>query len=741
MAAPSNSGLTNIPISSGADVGQGAGERAGGDADELAYGNRPFSPLDEGQIKGVIQREIEDALGGLGSELSEERRRAIQFYYGRPFGNEIEGRSTVVLEDVRDTIEWAMPSLMKMLFGGHATVRYEPHGEEDEADCELATDYINHLFYEKLDGFNMGYEWVKTCLLEKNGFIKPYMEERTEPEIRTLWGITEEEVDLLLSDDAVTALEQSDYMETLETEEGPVTMQFFDLKIRRLRKERVIRLDGIPPEEMLTARRLINWNKYEVPFVAQRRKVTVSDLISLGYDPEMVRNLPSDDTPEYEQARTERLSEDETFPVTTAERADPASRELWLTECYIKIDEDGDGFAELRRIVVVGESSITIIDDEEVSYVPFCVMAPIPMPHKFYGISLADLVMDLQLIRSTLLRQTLDNIYLTNNSRVEVVEGQVNVDDLMVSRPGGVVRVRKPGMVNPLQVPQVGNHAMGMMEFLEQVKENRTGITKYNQGQDSNSLNKTAYGMGRIMSSAYSRMELIAAVLAEGGKKQLFKMLLRIVVEGGMKPDMFKHKGKWIKVDPTSWNLDWGCTVKVGIGIGQESERIDMINTVLQIQEKAAQQGLSHMVTPKKFHNAFKDLTRAMGETNPTRYFEDPDTVQPPQPEPDPEMMKAQMEAQFKEQEIQIEAAKLDLTKNDNDDLSAFRIRELAQNLNLETAKLALDEDLRREELAMKERVELRKADNAIEIAKLQAAAQKAAAEEMEEHGTPETGQ
>jgi hypothetical protein len=390
--------MNNDPITSGV-IAEPTGE-----------GTHGLHPLTEGEVKGVIQREIEDALGGLGSELSEERRKAIQFYYGKPFGNELEGRSSVVLEDVRDTIEWAMPNLMQMLAEGPIIARFTAKSQEDELGADQATEYINHVFQHECRGYELLYEWFKTGLLEKNGFVKAYVETRVEPKIDTYYGLTDTEAELIVSEDGVEVLERDESEEEIGVNPAtgePVFQRLHDLRVRVVREDRRIKVDGIPPEEFLSARRLIDFDDY-APFTAHRKKVTASDLIAMGYDPDLVINLPSDDTPEYEQARTERLSEDETFPVTTAERADPASREIWLTECYIRIDEDGDGYAELRKITVVGESSITIIDDEEINWNPFAFLCPIPMPHKFYGISLADLVMDLQLIRSTLLRQSLD---------------------------------------------------------------------------------------------------------------------------------------------------------------------------------------------------------------------------------------------------------------------------------------------------------------------------------------------
>jgi hypothetical protein len=440
--------------------------------------SRDIRPLTEGEIKAVIQHEIEDALGGLGSQVSEERRKALRYYYGREFGNEVEGRSKVILTDVADTIEWIMPSLMRMFTGGQITGRFIPRSPADEAAAEQATEYINKVFRDEQRGFQVLHDWFKDALLEKNGIVKTYFEERFEPKVETYKGLSQEGIAMLLQDGRLEPIafeERADGFTRRDPESGQeYRVPTYDIVTRQRIPVGCIKIDLVPPEEFLIARRTIELND-ATAFTGHRKKMTVSDLIALGYPRDIVENLPSDDTPEYSQGRTERLSEDETFPVTTAERTDPASREIWVTECYVRIDEDGDGYAELRKITVVGEQSVTLLDDQEINWQPFSALTPIPMPHKFFGLSIADQVSDLQLIRSTLLRQMLDNMYLVNNGRYEVVEGAVEIDDLLTSRPGGVVRVTAPGMVNPLPTTPFNQTVYQLMDFLENVRQMRTG--------------------------------------------------------------------------------------------------------------------------------------------------------------------------------------------------------------------------------------------------------------------------
>ncbi len=669
---------------------------------------RPVEPLTLDQIKGVLQIEIEDSLGGLGSEVAEQRRKSLQFYLSRPFGNEQEGRSTVILDDVRDTVEWVLPSLMKMFWGGAHIVKYKPRHPEDEAMADQATERINHLLKSELDGFQIFYEWFKSALIQKNSQVKVYQEDRYEPKVESFKGLTEEELTLLLDDGTVELREAEEQTVVLdnpemrdpETGEMP-TLTTYDVTVRHVRHRTAIKIDTIPPEEFLIARRAIRLDD-DTPFSAHRKKITASDLIAMGFPKEVIYNLPSDDTPEYAQERTERLSEDETFPVTTAERADPASREIWTTECYARMDVDGDGYSELRKFLVVGEMSITVLLNEEINWNPFCSIVPIPIPHKFFGLSYADIIMDLQLIRSTLLRQILDNVYLQNNGRYEVVEGEVEIDDLLTSRPGGIVRSRAPGMVNVLPTPMLGPIAFNTMEFLEEVRENRTGVTRYNQGMDASSLNQTATGISAIMSAAQARIELIARIFAETGVKQFFKKLLRLMIESPQKEHTYRLRGEWVTVDPSSWSEDMDVEIEVGLGIGRAQEQVQLLLRVLEVQERMVGNGMGgFLVKPENVYAAAEKLMESMGFPIPGKFFSDPAGQEPPEPQPDPKLIEVQQDGQIEAEKLKLESQKVEIEK-----------LKAQSELEMHRQELTLKRELELARIESQERVALAKCEN-----------------------------
>lgn len=666
---------------------------------EPAEPTRELKPLLPDEVKGIVAHEIQDALGGLGSQVAEQRRKAIRHYYGRPFGNEQEGRSQIMLTDVADSIDWMMPSLMRM-FAGPILWRFKPTrpGFEAQYQADQATDVLNKVFYEQSNGFEVLFDWFKTALLEKNGIVRPSFEERYEPDRMTYRGLTEMELYLALEDESteLVALDEITDGTIMDVQTGQ-PMRQFDVEVVRTKNKSQLRVYGVPPEEFLIARRAITLNDY-TPFTAHRQKVTVSDLISMGFPADMVSTLPSDDTPEFSQGRTERLSEDETYPMSMAERADAASRELWTTNCFIRIDEDGDGYAELRNILVVGEQSVTVIDDSTANFNPFCSITPNPMPHKFFGLSVADQTMDLQIIRSTLLRQMMDNIYLTNNTRQAIVEGMVDIDDYLTSRPGGYVRVTSPDAIRPIETRPLPPHAMEMLEFLDGVRETRTGVSKWQQGPDASSLrHQTEGGISKVMTAANQKIELIGRTFAETGVKELGRKMLRLFVENNMKAITMRLRGEWVEVDPRDWDAEMDLDVEVGFGPGAAEEQLNYLQLIAANQKQMLDGGLAGMmVTPQNVYNTAMAAQEAMGYRHDPRFFTNPGEKPFPKPEP-PSEDKVKM--QENEQKAKDAAAKNEITatqlavKNQQDrELSEFRLIELRERNEVNREQIASQE-------------------------------------------------
>ncbi|MGH6932281.1 MAG: portal protein [Dongiaceae bacterium] len=654
--------------------------------------------MTESELKSINAAEIADSLGYLGGELSEQRRKALRYYLGEPFGNEQEGRSKVVSTDVADTIEWILPSLLKVFTAGDEVVRFEPTGPEDEEVAKQATEYVNWIFMRDNPGFLTLYTLFKDALLQKNGIAKVWWEEGETAARETYRRQSFEELQLLLADPDVEPIEHGEYQETgIVTgpdglpAEGVVTLH--DVTVKRKRRSGAVRIGALPPEEFLISRRARGIE--DAAFVGHRLRKTASELIELGYDLDLVDRLPGAEEEDPTGERRERLLQDESGGAT-ADGLNRAMREVWLTECYIKCDWDGDGIAE-RRKVTVGGGGQEILDNEPWDGpLPFISLTPIIMPHRFFGLSVAELVMDLQLIKSTILRQILDNLYLSNNGR-HVISDQVNLDDLLTARPGGIVRLKNGAMpgqghILPIDTPLVAAQAFPMLEYIDGVRENRTGVTRYNQGLAADTLNKTATGLNQIMGAAQQRIELIARVFAETGVKDLFRKILELVNRHQNAPRIIRLRNRWVPMDPRSWNSQMDVSITVGLGTGNKDQMLMHLKNLLDIQVEAIrfQGGVAGpLVTLENVYNTLARLVENAGLKSADPYFSDPaqrpPAPPPPQP-PDPTMLALREQAR-------LAAARLELDR-----------QRAAADQAMDHARLAANIALKRDELALRAR-------------------------------------
>jgi len=664
-----------------------------------------MTKMTESELKSILAAEIADSLAHLGGELAEQRRKALRYYLGEPFGNEVEGRSKVVSTDVSDTIEWILPSLLKIFTAGDDVVRFEPTGPEDDEVAKQATEYVNWIFNRDNGGFLVLYALFKDALLQKNGIAKVWWEEGETATRETYKRKSFEEMQLVLADPDVEPVEHSEYQDAgvvIGPQGLPVERRviYHDFVVKRRRFAGAVRVIPVPPEEFLISRRARSIE--EAPFVAHRLRKTVSELIEMGYDRDLIDRLPGaeDDDPTGEQHERSAF-DDEQGDRTLADGPNRAMREVWITECYVKADWDGDGIAERRKVTVAG-SGPEILDNEPWDGpVPFISVTPILMPHRFFGLSIADLVMDLQLIKSTILRQILDNLYLSNNGR-HIISDQVNLDDMLTSRPGGIVRLKNGAMpgqghILPLDTPLVASQAFPMLEYIDGVRENRTGVTRYNQGLDADTLNKTATGINQIMSAAQQRIELIARVFAETGVKDLFRKILELVNRNQNAPRIIRLRNRWVPMDPREWSTQMDVSINVGLGTGNKDQMLLHLQNLLSIQVQAIrmQGGIDGpLVTLENVYNTLAKLVENAGLKSADPYFTAPGArpamPAPPQPapatSPDPAVVAVQQQAQ-------VAAARL-----------AFDRQRAAADLALDRAKLAADIALKRDALALRAR-------------------------------------
>lgn len=650
------------------------------------------------ELSSHLEQEIQSALGYRDGKLTEQRSDALDRYYGKRYGNEQEGRSQIVTRDVADVIEWIMPSLMKIFTSGDKVVQFEPQGPEDVEMAKQSTDYVNYVIMKQNPGFNIIYQWFKDALLQKNGIIKHYWDDSSETLREEYKNLTEEEFTALLMDDNVEVKEHTVNGGEENMDETALAPQAVthDVVVNRTYEDGQVRIEAVPPEEFLI-------NKYaktieDARFVAHRVKKTKSELIEQGYPKNKIENAFNNDAAEWKAERLSRFSHEQ----DNAPEGD-IDDGIWVTECYMRVDFDNDGIAELRKVTKVGDE---LLDNEAVDSVPFSSLTPIPMPHKFYGLSVYDLISDLQLIKTTLMRNLLDNMYLTNNGRYEVVEGQANLDDLMTSRPGGIVRVRTPGAVNPLGTPQLDANSFNMLGYLDSIREERTGVSKNSMGLSEGALksHQTATGVGQVMTAAQQKIELIARVFAETGMKDLAQSVYQLVQKFEKPEKLVRLNNKWVNLYPHEWKEKMDCTAQVGLGFGNKDMNLMHLGRLSQTIQMIAQHPAAGMLLkPKHVYNLVAEQIKAMGMKNVDDFIQDPGDADVPQQQgPTPEEQAKQLEAQLKAEEIKVKLQKIQQE-------SALKQQEMQidaeiaqQNLELKAQEAKVEMQIKAQELEIK---------------------------------------
>ena len=625
--------------------------------------------MDVSTLKAILAGEKTDALAASSSaKLSQERSNAMDYYLGnmaKDMPTE-EGRSKAVSSDVADTVEGLMPALMDIFAGSDEVVKFQPVGPEDEQAAQQETDYVNHVFMQLNDGFMVLYSLMKDALLQKVGVVKVWWSETEKQEKESYYDLADDQFAMLAQD----VLASDGGLEIIEhTAKATDTGTTHDVKLLRTRKIRVAKVMGVPPEEFGIERnartiRDANYCFHKIP------TQTEADLIAQGYDKEQIKRLPSYSN----QTNTEELSRDTVDEeYASGGKSNSATRIIEITEHYIRIDYEGDGKPCLYKITTAGGQDDVLLKDgkpdiEEFDAIPFAAATPIPVTHRFFGRSIADLVMDIQRIKTALMRGMLDNLYLHNNPRVEVPEpacGPNTIDDLLVSRQGGIVRTKQAGMLQWQVVPDITGSVYPALSYMDSTREMRTGVTRQGQGVDANALqNQSATAVNQVFTMAQARMKLIARIFAETGIKDLFWLLHATIRKHGQEAQTVRLRNSWVSVDPRQWKSRDDLTINVGLGTGGKAERFAQTMAMANFQKELLLGGKANIVDDAKLFNTAAEIAKLLGHKNPDEFFNDPSEKDqqgqlkhPPVPPPlDPKVMQIQMQAQLDEKADQRKA-------------------------------------------------------------------------------------
>jgi len=656
------------------------------------------------KLKAILENEIEDAIGYLETETTDERQQALEYYLREPYGNEVEGKSQIVTGEVAEVIDGALPQLMRLFASGDKVVSFEPVNDGDQPFAKQATEYVNWVFNKDNDGFLIMHNWFKDALLQKVGIVKAYWEDKIDVKKESYKNLSDDELAILMQDPEVevveqetTILQEAVFDEMTGMEVSPAIVMH-DVKLKKTTNNGKVTVENVPPEEFLISKRAKTI--CDSPFTAHRKMMTRSELVAMGYDEDIIDSLPTGDALEFSPERIARYTRGE--QPTDMDSNDESMQLVEVFECYLKVDDNDDGIAEYKRVVYAGHE---ILEEHECDYNPFHSLCPIPIPHKFYGQSLADRAMDLQLIKSTVVRQMLDNLYLTNNYRVGAVEGQVNLDDLLTSTAGGVVRMKNPNAIVPMTVQSSAGQSFPMLEYLDSIQAKRTGVSDSQQGLDPNLLqNVTATAVSAMSSASTGKLEMIARIFAETGVTSLFRGILHLLCKYQDKAKIVRINGEFIPFDPREWKTNYNVNINVGLGTGQRQEQLATMQMILAKQEEIlTNYGLSNpLVNIKQYRDTlakfihmagFKDSTEFMNEITPEMNAQ----LSQPQPEKvDPNTQAAQVLAQVEREKAELKAqtdsAKLQLEREQMQLKAQQDALELQQKEVQQTTDLALKE-------------------------------------------------
>ena len=594
--------------------------------------------IDNDALAAILQEEERLATSFRDTELAEEQETALDYYEAKPFGDEEDGRSQMVTPDVAEVVDYMTVSVLRTCVSGDRVVEFEANEEEQVEAASEATEAISYAFMRQQDGYKVLTDWLQCGLIEKIGVVKTAVVEEKKKR-RERVEVSEDELAYLM-DSPTPPVAVSEY-EPDETGQG----RRFTAEIETTTERKRYIDMPIPSEEFIFSARCRDVD--DLGYKAHRVRKTISELVDMGFERATVEDLPAEDRAHSLDARATARWDDEGVESATQI---PGMRRVWLLEEYVNIDLNDDGIAELVQVFRVGN---VILAMEEVEENPFVVFCPFPRAHRMVGNSLADKVMDIQRVRSVVLRQTLDGIYITNNPRMWLPQECITdetIDDLLTVRPGGIVRGKGAGgKPEPLYEPFDIQRGMSMLEYMTGERESRTGITRMNQGIDADTLNKTATGTALMQAQGQQMEEYIARNFAEA-MARLFMKKLRLMVDNG-DPIAIKVEGSFKQVDPKNWTPDMDVSIRVGLGSGRKEQRLAYRTQLLQAQREGMMGG---MVEPIHIYRNIAGIIRDAALGNPNDYWLDPESdeaqakaQEPQQPSPEEQAaMAKQQEAQ-----------------------------------------------------------------------------------------------
>jgi hypothetical protein len=682
--------------------------------------------LTDNDLLGIIRAHRDDSLGAEDGDLSNQRAAAMDHYHGRPYGNEVDGRSQVVSRDLQEAVDWALPSIVRAFVQSGNLGEFTPVGPEDEQLAKQESDYVNQVLMKDNPGFVGLHDVIKDTLLLKNGYAKHWWDEKDKIEDVEYTGLTLDALTKMIQDlegkgATVEIKGQESRIVQLEqhAEQGGMSqpLEVFDVKLQIKRKVGKLVWMAVPTEEVRVSKKC-RGTLQDSPFTEHVTKKTRSELIEMGMPRSFVDELPAYNERDHDSQEYARDSVDDESDSDGATSGDRSMDEIEFCEAYIRVDYDDDGIAELRKIVTVanklppGEQW-----NEPIPAVPMTGFVCKRVPHRHVGESLDDELADLQEIKTTLTRQLMDNVYLTNNSE-KVVNERVNLRDIMTTTPGGVKRVRGEGPVGdsvmPLITPSIIDKIMPVIDYWDKTKEIRTGV-RPGSDMDPDVLKETTKGAFlEHLNRASQKIEMITRLIAEIGVKELVLQAHGILNRHQDQPRMVQLRGKWVQVNPREWQERTDLTVRVGLGTGNEEEKRQKLLMLSQLQGALLQAATT--APPQvyaKMYSLFEDVANAMSFELAEKYALAPNgeeyqaLKQQTANQPNPEVMIEQAKLQSTQQLEQMRMQMQQQTDANRQEMEAQQQQaKLSMQMELEQVKAQMTMQLERERAALKAQVD-----------------------------------
>jgi hypothetical protein len=657
--------------------------------------------MDETELLELLRQKEQAASHYIHGQLGDEREMAMREYYRMPYGNEEPGWSQIVASDVSDSVEWILPALLKTFTSTDKAVSFEPTTEKDVAGADQATDACNYVFYKQNNGFLILYAAIKDMLTIRNCAVMWRKEDSETVSSVPFKGASEEMLAMMLQESEDSEIESAtpspmigqDGQPQIDEFGQPVTV--YTGRMKKTEKRSIVKVEAFSPEDLLVDRDWTSPLLAECPYVARLIRVTLTDLKLMGYKDVDASDLRASDHGDLVNrlTRTNQLESIQTADFGENQSTDDSMATGWLRMEWVLADFDGDGIAERLCVYRLEEK---ILKREVVSHVPIATSSPILNPHRWDGMSIADAVSDLQKLHTELLRQTLNNLYLTNNPRTKVLTDAnwsplANIDDLLDSRPGGVIRQRDVNAVVEHVTPFAAGASMPMLEYVQSMRENRTGVSRTSQGLNPDSMNNTATGRAMDMSAAMQRVELIARIIAETLVKPIFQGILKVLTDGDMQKMAFRLRDEFVEYDPNEWRDQYDMTINVGLGTGDVQQKAAQLMMIAQLQKEGMAIGLT---TPAHLYHTGAKIIENAGFKDVQNFLQDPSKQEPQPKEPPLEIQIAQMKIQADERkhqaatqsDVQKFQAETQMTREVEQIKADAKLREIQGNLELQAA-------------------------------------------------------